>query len=308
MAAVSGKRPTHLIPTEERRNAPDLKDQWLDIGAASREEARAARLASATRSAFAPSFVELTPDTFGGPALDDRVGVYVAVRALEHYAESPGRSGSAGPLHGAARRRVCLGARGQALRLRPRVHDRRRRRVRHRSAGDGRQEGRRPRASWARGPSSLRGSCSNKRLFALACEVAEAEGIPLQVKAYPAPTQTDADELQVWPDVGQPQPRRAHALHALAVRGRARRRRGGTARLVAALTRRLGEVYEPGYFVTAGGEAVVRVFISIDLEGISGVYSEEQTRARRSRLCARRRPHARRPRRRPGGLRRGRRR
>ncbi len=247
VAAVSGKRPTHLIPTEERRNAPDLKDQWLDIGAANRQEAEG-RVSPGDPVSVRPSFVELTPDTFSGPALDDRVGVYVAVRALEHYAESPGRSGLLA-LSTVGEETVCLGARGQALRLRPQCT----------IVVDGEFASDQPEmdakkggglCELGKGPVILRGSCSNKRLFALACEVAETEGIPLQVKASPAPTHTDTDELQVWPDVanlnlGVPM-RYMHSPFEV-VRGKDAEL---TAQLVAALARRIGEVYEPGYFVT----------------------------------------------------------
>ena len=247
VAAVSGKRPTHMIPADERRNAPDLKDQWLDIGAPSREEAEG-RVSPGDPVTVRQSFVELAPDTFAGPAFDDRVGVYVAVRALERYAEDPGR-GSLLALSTVGEETVSLGARGQALRLRaqctivvdgdfatdqPELDARK---------GGGVCE-------LGKGPVIARGSCSNKRLFALACEVAQAEGIPFQVKAYPAPTHTDTDELQVWPDVANLNlavPMRYMHSPFEVVRGCDAE---WTAQLAAALARRIGEVYEPGYFVT----------------------------------------------------------
>jgi endoglucanase len=166
VAAVSGKRPTHLIPADERRNAPDLKDQWLDIGAASREEAEG-RVSPGDPVTVRPSFVELASDTFSGPAFDDRVGVYVAVRALERYAENPGR-GSLLALSTVGEETVSLGARGQALRLRPQCT----------IVVDGDFATDQPELDAKRGgglcesgkgPVIARGSCSNKRLFALAC-------------------------------------------------------------------------------------------------------------------------------------------
>jgi putative aminopeptidase FrvX len=243
--AVSGKRPTHLIPKDERRTAPDLKDQWLDIGATNRDEAEA-RVSAGDPVAVRPSFVELSPGIFGGPALDDRVGVYVAVRALEHYSERPGTAGLLA-LSTVGEETVSLGARGQALRLHPQctiVVD-----------GDfatdqpelDAKKGRGV-CELGKGPVIARGSCSNKKLFELASAVAEAEGIPYQVKAYVAPTQTDTDELQVWPDVanlnlGVPM-RYMHSPFEV-VKGQDVE---WTAQLVAALTRRVGAVYEPGFF------------------------------------------------------------
>jgi tetrahedral aminopeptidase len=250
VAAVSGKRPTHLIPADERRNAPDLKDQWLDIGAANREEAER-RVRPGDPVTVRPRFVELAPDTFAGPAFDDRAGVYVAVRALERYAENPGRS-SLLALSTVGEETVSLGARGQALRLHPQCT----------IVVDGDFATDQPEldakksggvCELGKGPVIARGSCSNKRLFALACEVAKAEGIPFQVKAYVAPTQTDADELQVWPDVANLNlavPMRYMHSPFEVVRGCDAE---WTAQLAAALVRRIGEVYAPGYFVTLEG-------------------------------------------------------
>jgi endoglucanase len=45
------------------------------------------------------------------------------------------------------------------------------------------------------GPVLHRGAASNQALLALAREVAAAEGIPVQVKALPGRTSTDAEEL-----------------------------------------------------------------------------------------------------------------
>ncbi len=244
---VSGKRPTHLIPVDERRTAPALKDQWLDIGAASREEAEA-RVSPGDPVSVRPTLLELSADVYAGPALDDRAGVYAAVRALEHYAVRPG-SAALLALSTIGEETVSLGARGQALRLHPQctiVVD-------GDFATDQPEVDERKGGGYCalgKGPVLARGSCSNKRLFALAKEVAEAEGIPYQVRAYPTPTQTDADELQVWPDVanlnlGVPM-RYMHSPFEV-LRGQDLE---WTALLVAALVRRLGEVYEPGCFVT----------------------------------------------------------
>ena len=45
------------------------------------------------------------------------------------------------------------------------------------------------------GPVISRGAGSSERLVALARECAAAEGVPVQIKAYPGETETDADEL-----------------------------------------------------------------------------------------------------------------
>ena len=80
--AVGGKKPTHIIPADEREKAPALDEQFLDIGASSREAAFE-RVAIGDPITFTPDFIELSPGVFGAQALDDRAGVYCLVRALE---------------------------------------------------------------------------------------------------------------------------------------------------------------------------------------------------------------------------------
>ena len=83
-----------------------------------------------------------------------------------------------------------------------------------------------------------RGAGSNERLIRLALEVAGAEGIPVQVKAYPGQTDTDADELMAAQGaatitVGLPM-RYMHSPYEVACIDDLE----ATARLVAALARR----------------------------------------------------------------------
>ena len=87
--AIGGKKPTHIIPADERDKAPALDEQFLDIGATNREAALE-RVAVGDPVTFASEFIELSPGVFGTKALDDRAGVYCLVRALELYAAAPG--------------------------------------------------------------------------------------------------------------------------------------------------------------------------------------------------------------------------
>ena len=67
--AVGGRKPSHIIPVEERRTAPDWPEQFLDIGAAGREAALE-RVAVGDPVPFAPDFVELAPGIVAAQALD----------------------------------------------------------------------------------------------------------------------------------------------------------------------------------------------------------------------------------------------
>ncbi|MGO8683742.1 MAG: hypothetical protein ACLQUT_04070 [Thermoleophilia bacterium] len=84
--AVGGRRPTHVIPEAERGKAPEINEQFLDIGARSRDEALA-RVAVGDPVTFAGDFIELGGSVCASRAFDNRVGVYVAVRGLELYAQ-----------------------------------------------------------------------------------------------------------------------------------------------------------------------------------------------------------------------------
>jgi putative aminopeptidase FrvX len=190
--AVGGKKPTHIIPADERDKAPALDEQFLDIGASSREEALK-RIAIGDSITFTPDFVELSAGIFGTQALDDRAGVYCLVRALELYAAAPGAARLTG-LSAVHEETTSMGAKALAKRLTPAVM----------IVVDGDFCSDTPAADAKKlagevklgaGPVLGRGAGSNHALLALARDVAAAEGIPVQLKAAPEATSTDADEL-----------------------------------------------------------------------------------------------------------------
>jgi putative aminopeptidase FrvX len=190
--AVGGKKPTHIIPADERDKAPVLHEQFLDIGASGREAALA-RVAVGDPVTFAPEFIELSPGVFGTQALDDRAGVYCLVRALELYAAAPGTTRLTG-LATVHEETTFMGAKAQAKRLTPAVmivvdvdfcSDT--------PAADAKKLA--GEVKLGAGPVLGRGAGSNQRLLAMAREVAAAEGIPVQLKAAPEAMSTDADEL-----------------------------------------------------------------------------------------------------------------
>ena len=190
--AVGGRKPSHIIPVEERRSAPELHEQFLDIGARGRDEALA-RVAVGDPVTFAPDFIELSPGVVATQALDDRAGVYAMIRALELYAEAPGAARVTG-IATVHEETTFMGAKALALRLRPDVlivldgdfcSDT--------PAADAKELA--GEVKLGAGPVLSRGAGSSERLVALAREVAAAEGIPVQSKAYPGQTDTDADEL-----------------------------------------------------------------------------------------------------------------
>jgi endoglucanase len=236
--AVGGRKPTHVIPKEERDKAPELHEQFLDIGAADRAAALA-RVAVGDPVTFTPDFVELAPGVVATQALDDRGGLYAMIRSLELYAGDPGSARLAGfaTVH---EETTYMGARALALRLEPDVlivldGD---------FCSDTPAAGAKELAGEVRlgaGPVLSRGAGSSERLVALARDVAAAEDILVQIKAYPGETDTDADELMAAGtaatlSVGLPM-RYMHSPFEVARVDDL----DAAARLVAALARRIGE-------------------------------------------------------------------
>ena len=85
---VVGRRPSHKMSAKERAKAPELCDQWLDIGATSRDDAFT-MVQIGDPITFPAAFLPLANGRFASPAFDNRAGVYVCARGLEHYAADP---------------------------------------------------------------------------------------------------------------------------------------------------------------------------------------------------------------------------
>jgi putative aminopeptidase FrvX len=234
--AIGGRKPTHIIPAADRDKAPPLQEQFLDIGARDREAALQ-RIAVGDPVTFTPDFVELSPGVVATQALDDRAGLYALIRALELYAERPGEAALAGfaTVH---EETTFMGAKALSRRLRPDVlvvldgdfcSDT--------PAADAKELA--GEVKLGAGPVVSRGAGSNAGLVRLALEVAAVEGVAVQVKAYPGQTDTDADELMAAQgaatlSIGLPM-RYMHSPFEVACLDDLE----GTARLVAALARRI---------------------------------------------------------------------
>ncbi len=53
--AVGGRKPSHIIPLDERRTAPELHEQFLDVGAGGRDDTARARRRRRLRSRSRPT-------------------------------------------------------------------------------------------------------------------------------------------------------------------------------------------------------------------------------------------------------------
>ncbi|HYE30291.1 MAG TPA: M20/M25/M40 family metallo-hydrolase [Methylomirabilota bacterium] len=84
---VIGKKATHLETKKERDTVPTKNDIWIDIGAGSQEEAEKAAPIG-TFVTFEPSLTSLSEHLVAAPALDNRLGLYVAVEAFKRLAKA----------------------------------------------------------------------------------------------------------------------------------------------------------------------------------------------------------------------------
>ncbi len=243
---VVGRLPTHIVPEDERGKVGPIIEQFVDIGAHDRDEALA-RVAVGDCVTFDQEFCELSPGRFASLAIDDRAGVYAVVRGFELYAATRGKARltAASSAH---EETTFMGARALGPRLRPDCV----------IVVDGTFTSDYPGIDPKRisgevklgaGPVLGVGTVANRKLTALAKQVAADEGIPVQTVAFGGETMTDADELAAAAEaatlaLSYPM-RYAHSSAEVADASDIE----ATARLVAAVTRRIGEVFDPGLFL-----------------------------------------------------------
>ena len=92
VAGVVGKKPIHLMESEEREKAPKLKDLHIDIGAKDGAEARA-RVRVGDWGVVAGEPLELAGDRWASRSMDNRLGCFVALEAARLVSEAGGAPG-----------------------------------------------------------------------------------------------------------------------------------------------------------------------------------------------------------------------
>ena len=86
---VVGKKPIHLIKSEDRDKASKMTDLWVDIGAASKKEAEE-RLSIGDPGVIDSRTMEFPNGRIVSRSIDDRIGAFIVLEALRRYAEKPG--------------------------------------------------------------------------------------------------------------------------------------------------------------------------------------------------------------------------
>src|SRR6476620_6928025 len=192
---VIGKKPIHLIKAEDRKKASEMTDLWIDIGAASREEAEQ-RVTVGDAGVIDSRTVNFPNNCIASRSIDDRIGAFIVLEALRRYAEKPGaarvvavattqeeigyRGGGAG---------VCATCIGPQMAI---VVD-----VTFAIDHPGVEKKEHGEAAIDGGPVLTRGSIISPVVFNLLRKTAEDQKIPFSLHAAGRETSTDADAIHI---------------------------------------------------------------------------------------------------------------
>jgi endoglucanase len=187
-----GRKPPHLTDAEERKQAVKLKSLHVDIGAKDGDEARS-MVKTGDQIVIAAEPLDMPNGRIASRALDNRLGVFVAVEVARRVKEA---GGGAGPVAGVAAVQEEIGAHGarvMAYGLEPDlavVVD-----VTHATDAPGVDPGELGDHGLGSGPVITRGAIVSRAVNDLLDEVAAAEGIDCTTEASGRQTGTDADTV-----------------------------------------------------------------------------------------------------------------
>lgn len=193
---VIGKKPVHLMKSEEREKAAKIKDLWVDLGASSAEEVKDLGIRVGDPMVLDAGMIRLAGDRIASRAIDNRIGAFVvleALRILSH--DTPEAAVFAVATVQEEIGYAGGGARSSAFSLEPDVAlvvdvtfstdapD-----LEKKELGDHKVGG---------GPVLSRGSANHPVVFQRLVEAAEGEGISFTLQAAPRATRTDADGIHL---------------------------------------------------------------------------------------------------------------
>ena len=191
---VVGKKPIHLLESEEREKAPKVKDLHIDLGAKDGDEARGL-VQVGDWALVAGEPLSLAGDRVASRSMDNRLGCFVALEAARLVAESGGAPGDVVACAVTQEETTFAGAATTAYGLRPDVAivvD-----VTHATDAPGidkRQEGDH---GLGAGPVVNAGSVIHPLVLDLLRDTAKDEGIEVAAEVAPRNTYTDADAVHL---------------------------------------------------------------------------------------------------------------
>lgn len=193
---VIGRKAIHLLEEDERKKKPEIKDLWIDIGAANREEAEEV-VSLGDVVTFQYEFQELLGDRATARGFDNKMGAFIVAEALRLLKEDGGLDAGVG-VYAVATVQEEIGLRGartSAYSIAPQTGlavD-----VNHAIDYPGVSKSRYGQLDVGKGPSVMRGANANPIVFSMIIEAAKDEQIPYQVDVAPGGTGTDANAMQL---------------------------------------------------------------------------------------------------------------
>ena len=191
---VCGRKPIHLLESEERKKAVELKGLHVDIGAKDRDDALGL-VRQGDPIVVAAEPLELPNGRLASRALDNRLGVYVALEVARRVAEAGGGAGPVAAVAAVQEEIGAHGARAVGYGLEPDVAivvD-----VTHATDAPGVEPGELGEHGLGDGAVLTRGAIVSARVNALLDEAAAAEGIATTTEVAGRGTHTDADSIHL---------------------------------------------------------------------------------------------------------------
>ena len=191
--AVIARKPIHLLTDEEKKQVPKLKDLWLDIGAADKEEAeKLVRVGDPVTVELL--YREMRNNRVVAPAMDDKCGLWVVMEALRRVDAK--KLDCALYAVSTVQEEVGLrGAKTSAFGIDPHVGvavD-----VTHATDCPTIEKKQQGEVSLGEGPVIYRGPNMNPQVVKKLIATADENEIPYQLAADGRPTGTDANVIQV---------------------------------------------------------------------------------------------------------------
>lgn len=196
IAGVIGRTAIHLQDEAERKKKPEIKDMWIDIGAASRAEAEEF-VSLGDVATYQCEFQPLLGDRATARGFDNKMGTFVVAEALRLLKEEGGLHPDVG-VYAVATVQEEIGLRGArtasygiAAQTGLAVD------VNHATDFPGSSKTRHGQLDLGKGPSVSRGPNTNHVTFDLITAAAREAGIAYQVSVSAAGTGTDANAMQL---------------------------------------------------------------------------------------------------------------
>ena len=190
---VIGKKPIHLLEEKERQKVAKIEEQWIDIGAQSKEETLE-KVTVGDPITFEVGFEPLLGTRVAGKGFDDKVGVFVVGEVLRSLEKDKLHCA----VYGVSTVQEELGLRGartSAFGVAPQIGiaidvtfasdcpD-----IDKRKVGE---------IALGKGPVISRGPNINPHIWQKIVGIAKEKGIPYQVQAESRATGTDANAIQI---------------------------------------------------------------------------------------------------------------